>query len=142
MYVDLALASLINYDPNVGLNIITDQDQNNQTVPEVLEHANEVPEITEPVKNHVEEEPDQTVPETQSANTKKLSKKKRKPNKKNFGNKAKKRNQRNYRKFPAIRVQEQPQEDEIDHIPLFDMDPAEPVDDPLPLKGKKIFKNI
>ena len=104
MYLDLALAGLINYEPNVRLNIITDQDQNNQTVPEVLEHANEVPEITEPVKNHVEEEPDQTVPETQSANTKKLSKKKRKPNKKNFGNKAKKRNQRRSNVSPTNRI--------------------------------------
>ena len=129
MYLDLALAGLINYEPNVRLNIITDQDQNNQTVPEVPEHAND-PEITEPVENHVEEEHDQTVPEIQApepaqnsqSTENKKKPKKRKTKKKNFGNKPKKRNQRDYRKFPAIRVPQQPQEDEnISYIPLDDM---------------------
>ena len=132
MFMDLANAGLINLNQNSRLRIVTDQDQNNQTVPEISAQ------VTEPVQIH--EEHDQTVPETHSANTR-SSKKKRKTKKKNFGNKAKKRNQRNYRKFPAIRVEQQPQEDEID-FPLFDRDPAEPVDDPLPLKGKKIFKNF
>ena len=144
MIMDLVNAGLIRPD-RVQIRIIEDQNDPNQTVTEVPEHSDDVPdqevEVTEPVQNHVEEEHDQTVPENHSANIKKLSKKKRKTKKKNFGNKAKKRNQRNYRKFPAIRVEQQPQEDEID-FPLFDRDPAEPVDDPLPLKGKKIFKNF
>ena len=83
-----------------------------------------------------EQEPDQIVPEIQNpepASVTKKKSKKRKTKKNNFGNKAKKRNQRNYqgrldyRKFSAIRVQ--PQDYEIDNVPLDDIEHAEPVED-------------
>ena len=98
MIMDLVNAGLIRPD-RVQIRIIEDQNDPNQTVTEVPEHSDDVPdqevEVTEPVQNHVEEEHDQTVPENHSANIKKLSKKKRKIKKKNFGNKAQKRNQQN-----------------------------------------------